>query len=61
MKSRRSKKEKRMSRIRRRRENTKSETDEELVLAINSVGRMLRESNNVLITKKMRKKIPHLK
>jgi len=35
-------------------------TDEELVLAINSVGSMLRKSKCIIITKKMRKKIPSL-
>jgi len=51
---------KKVVKINRHRINTMLETDDELVMAINSVGIMLRESNNTIISRRMRKKIPYL-
>ena len=38
-----------------------TEQDRLLLLEINSVGRMLRESNSVIITARIKRKIPFLK
>jgi len=38
----------------------RSKTDDELVLAINSFGDLLRKSKCTILTKKMRRKIPNL-